>query len=138
MDKQDFEKSLSDLRPDIERLVRKVDENPSSAIVGFIFSTMPQGLIKFGNVENVGENLIQLHTTLASLAAEMIERPKSFPFVAFADVSDGGKIVGQAPEEIADALAKAVLVTGMEESHVARVQEMAQRSLLARRPQDAH
>lgn len=131
MDKDKFEKAVSKLRPGIERLVREVEESPESCISGFVFTTAPTGIIKFGNVANRGDDLIRLHLALSTLSAEMVD---GSPWVnlQYADVAMGDKPVGQAPEEIADALARAVLVTGLETGHAAQALELAQRYIQAR------
>ena len=130
----EFDKLLESLKPDIERLSRKVDAAPASAITGFIFSMHPRGFIKFGNIQNQGEELIRLHMVLASLAAEMQESGKNYGDVPFVDIDAGVLPLGQAPEEIADELARAVLGSGLEPGYANKAMLLAQRYIQSRRP----
>ena len=132
MDKAKFEKAVEKLRPDIERLVREVDGSPESCISGFIFTTAPTGIIKFGNVQNRGDDLIRLHLALSTLSAEMVDG-NQWVNLEYADVDMGKVPLGQAPEEIADALAREVLVTGLEDAHRAQALELAQKYIQSRR-----
>lgn len=132
-----FTEALEKLRPNIERLIRDVDNNPAACVTGFIFTLNPKGFIKFGNIANSGDDLIHLHMVLASLAAEATENPTDYADVPFADVHMGDKPLGQAPEEIADALARSVLVTALEPEHTAQALELAQRYMQARRVPNA-
>ena len=135
MENTDFEKALEKLKPEIDRLVRKVDELPSACITGFIFAINPKGFIRFGNIDNQGEDLVSLHRTLSSLAVIMAKE-NPFPEVPFRDVSDAflqKPFLGQTPEEIADALAAEVLVTGMEPQHVAACLSLAEKYIQSRR-----
>jgi hypothetical protein len=133
MENAEFEKALEKLKPDIERLTRKVEELPAACLTGFIFSFSPKGLIRFGNIENEGETLVALHKTLSALAAVMaVENP--FPDVPYADIRIENKTtVGQQPEEIADALAAQVLITGMEPEHAAACLSLAEKYIQSRR-----
>jgi hypothetical protein len=133
----EFDKFVQATQPDIERLVRRVDSASAACITGFVFGMHPRGLIKFGNIENRGENLIQLHLVLASLTATMQELPKgasAYHDVPFIEIDAGKDAWGQAPEELADTLARMVLITGMDASKITEIMEVAQRYLMARRP----
>ena len=129
----EFDKLLENLKPDIERLSRKVDASPASAITGFIFSMNPRGFIKFGNIQNKGDELIRLHMVLASLAAEMEESGKNYGDVPFVDIDAGQQPLGQAPEEIADELARSVLISGLEPGYADKAMILAQRYIQSRR-----
>lgn len=129
----EFDKLLERLKPDIERLSRKVAASPASAITGFIFSMNPRGFIKFGNIQNKGDELIRLHMVLASLAAEMEESGKNYGDVPFVDIDAGQQPLGQAPEEIADELARSVLISGLEPGYADKAMILAQRYIQSRR-----
>ena len=132
MEKSKFEQAVDKLRPDIEKVVRGIDSLPAACITGFIFSFNPKGLIQFGNIENQGEELIHLHKVLASLAAMMkIENP--YPDVPFTELKAGIAPTGQTAEEIGDALAWQVLITGMDPEHTAACISLAERYLVTRR-----
>ena len=134
MEKDNFQKALDKLRPSIEKLVREVDNDPAAVISGFVLNAHSHGLIQFGNLDTIkGDSLIGLHIYLSTLAAEMAEKNPMLADLDFADVDAGRDPVGQAPEEIADALARLVLVTGLEDAYAAQVQELAQRYIQARR-----
>jgi hypothetical protein len=132
MEKSSFEKAVDKLRPDIEKMVREIDNLPAACVTGFIFSFNPKGFIQFGNTENEGDDLIRLHMTLSALAAEMKEK-NPYVDVPYTEVGMGAQPVGQAPEEIADALARQVLITGMDPEHSAACLSLAERYLISRR-----
>src|SRR5579859_2519569 len=130
-EKFDFQMRLNNLRPDIEKLVRKAD-TPGTVVSGFIFSQNPRCLIRFGNHGNQGRNLVKLHLVLAAFAAEMYP-VNPYENVGFADIGPSAAPAGESPEELADELAQAVLVSGMEPQHAPEIVELAHRYAVARK-----
>lgn len=134
IDRQEIEKYFESLRPDIERLIRKVDENPQACIIGMVFSQNPPCLAYMTSLETAGDELIKMHLVLSTLVAESKENPEHTR-VPFKEFFAGDAKIGNAPEELADELAKMVLVTGMDEKYVDKIVGIAQQYLLARRPE---
>jgi hypothetical protein len=130
MDKnQEVEKAISRLRPDVERLVRTVEENPAAMVTGIVFGMKPKFFVRFGNIENRGDELIHLYLVLATLAAEMEEK-NPYHDVHYVEMDTGVKPVGQSPEEIADALARECLIYG----ESPQVLDLAKQYIMSRRP----
>lgn len=133
-DSVDFKKLLASAKPEIERLIHKISERPDTFITGFVFRQNPTTFIKFGNIENRGDDIIKLYVGLASLAAR-VDEGTDFEDINFEEITgEDNKPVGDAPEEIADALAKQVLITALEPAHAADAVALAQRYLASRRP----
>jgi hypothetical protein len=127
------EEDIKILRPDIERLICKVQDNPHAAITGYIFSDDPKLLIHFGNIYNRGQELKQIHYALSELAAGMqlgYINPKDVQFLDIG-VPSAGAVT--ATENIADDLAKKILVTGLEPQYSSEITALAERYLLARK-----
>ena len=133
-DPQVTEKYFESLRLDVERLIRKIDENPHACILGIVFSQDPPCMAHISNIANSGDELIKLYMALGTLVAEMQDNPH--PRIPFREFSAGRAPVGQAAEEIGDELARAVLVTGMDESHADKVLKLAQQYIMVRRPNE--
>lgn len=130
----EFKKLLDSTKPEIEKLIRKVDEKTNTYITGFVFKHDPPTFIKFGNVENRGDDIIKLYIGLSKLAAE-VDSGAQFTDISFEELKGDSVIeAGDTPENIADALAKQVLVTAMEPAHAANAVHLAQRYLASRRP----
>lgn len=135
INRQEIEKYFESLRPDIERLIRKVDANPQACIIGMVFSQDPPCLMYMTSLETAGDELIKMHLVLSTLVAESKEHPEHTR-VPFREFYAGDAKFGQAPEELADELARMVLVTGMDEKHIDRILHIAQQYLIARRPEN--
>lgn len=117
---------LSTLQPDIENLVRKIAKT-GAIVTGFILSEKPKSLVRFGNNGNMGNNLIQLHIALSTLAANLEENKVSYSGVAYADIGQGENRSAESPEDVAYQLAKSVLISGMEPEHTAQALALAER-----------
>lgn len=121
------------LRPDIERLVRKVEDNPHACLTGIVFSQDPPALLHIGNIDNQGEDLIRLHMVLSTFVAQAKENPK-YKNLTFEEIGIGNHSIGEAPEEIADRLAEMLLITNLAPDYAEQLLEMAQRYLRSRGP----
>lgn len=127
----DFQTKLEKLRPAIERLVSQADD-PTTVITGFILSTDPRSMIRFGNVGNQGSNLVRLHLALAMWAAEMYPN-NPYPDIPFADVGPRDTSVKEDALALADELAQAVIISGMEHTHTDKIIDLARRYAVARK-----
>ena len=126
--------NIKTLRADIERLIRKVDENPQASVTGYIFCAEPKFLVHFGNIRNRGRELKQLHYALSELAAGIqmgYIDPKTLEFIEVD--SQGGSIALEPTENIADELAKKIIITGLEPQHSSEIMSLAHRYLTARK-----
>ena len=121
------------LRPDAERLVRKVEDNRHACFTGVVFSQDPPALLHIGNIENEGEDLIRLHMVLSTMIAQSKDNPK-FRNLTFEEIGIGDYLIGEAPEEIADKLAEMMLVTNLHENYHDQLLQLAQRYLASRAP----
>ena len=121
------------LRPDVERLVRKVEDNQHACITGIVLSQDPPALLHIGNIENEGEDLIRLHMVLSTFVAQARENPK-YKNLTFEEIGLGNALIGEAPEEIADKLAEMMLVTNLHPEYAGEILEMAQKYLASRAP----
>lgn len=124
-----LEQKLAELRPQIEKLIRKTSENEfqdQSFITGFIFTRNggKNGLIKFGNVENKGADLIRMHLGLSMMAAELEEHKQHN--TAFIDIGEG-KLESESLESLADELAVKVLTFAGEPQYASQLITLAQR-----------
>jgi hypothetical protein len=134
--REKFQAMLKPIQSDIEKLVRGVNNAASgTCISGFIFSQHPAGFVKFGNINNTSDELIHLHIVLASLAADMQECPDGvYRNVPFVEVGLGNLSMGEEPEKIADELARMLIISGADESRLDEILGLAQRYVMARRP----
>ena len=132
-DEQKAKAFFDTLRPDVERLVRKVEDNKHACITGIVFSQDPPALLHIGNIENEGEDLIRLHMVLSTFVAQAKENPK-YKNLTFAEMGLGDCPIGEAPEEIAGKLSELILTTNLHESYSEQILELAQQYLRTRKP----
>lgn len=130
------ENKIEELRPYIEKMVSKINDDPEyrSFVTGFVFLTTkdgePKGLIKLGNISNVGDKLIKTHAGLALLATDKITNATNYPNLSFADIGEG---TGQNNvENLADELAHQVLTFAGEPEYASQLMDLAQRYTTAR------
>ena len=124
---------IKSLRSDINKLIAKVDENPLASLTGFVFCSDPRFLIHFGNIYNRGHELQRLHGALSDMAGGMqmgYYNPKEIEYLEIG--KDGGKDVSDPVENIADDLAKKIIITGLEPQHNSEIFALAERYLMAR------
>jgi hypothetical protein len=125
------EKFLESLRPSMEKLCRDVDNQGKAIITGFVFCQNPPCIAHLSTIDNKGDELIRLHLVLTSLMAEGLAG--KYPQVTFKEFDTGTSPAGSAPEEIADELARLLLVTGADADYLNKIFDLAQQYLALRR-----
>ena len=122
------------LRPDIKRLIAKAEENPMISLTGFVFCPNPRLLIHFGNIQNRGMELRQLHVSLSELAGGMQTGYINTQEIAYVEIGANDKtaLAADPIENIADDLAKKIIITGLEPQHNSEIFALAERYLMAR------
>lgn len=124
------EKFLESLRPSMERLCREVDAQGKAIVTGFMFCQNPPCIAHFSTIDNKGDELIRLHLVLASLMDEGMAG--KYPQVTFKEFDTGSGPIGKAPEEIAEELARLLLVTGADAEYLNQIFGLAQAYLATR------
>jgi hypothetical protein len=87
------------IKPYLDRLTKKINENPAASLTGFVYSDDPPMLIHFGNVDYPDDDTI-LHVHNAF--AKMYMYSKQTSNVQYAD---GQKVPDDASLSLADQLA---------------------------------